>query len=134
MVGGCAVTRLSVCLTLTLLLPLLSTCPQISMSFNQEELEQWALAAKQKEDDNLALEKYTRADEAKIRDLSLALEKLTLALAEKRRELEREATETQARQVELDKTAEDFRQLHSERQELVKQWQVRASPCLCLCI
>jgi hypothetical protein len=104
------------------------------MSFNQEELEQWALAAKQKEDDNLALEKYTRADEAKIRDLSLALEKLTLALAEKRRELEREATETQARQVELDKTAEDFRQLHLERQELVKQWQVRASPCLCLCV
>ncbi len=40
-----------------------------------------------------------------------------------KRDLEREATETQAKQVELDKTAEDFRQMHRERQDLVRQWQ-----------
>jgi hypothetical protein len=31
--------------------------PQITMSFNQEELDQWATAAKQKEEDSLALAK-----------------------------------------------------------------------------
>ena len=35
------------------------------------------LAAKQKEDDNLALQKYTRADEVKIKELNLTIEKLT---------------------------------------------------------
>lgn len=42
---------------------------KLQMNWNQEELEQWALAAKQKEEDNLALQKYTRADDAKIKEL-----------------------------------------------------------------
>ena len=33
------------------------------MNWNQEELEQWALAARQKEEDNLTLEKYRHADD-----------------------------------------------------------------------
>ena len=53
------------------------------MSFNQEELDQWTTAAKQKEEDSFALAKYTKADETKIRDLTLALEKLTMTLAER---------------------------------------------------
>ena len=32
-----------------------------------------------------------------------------------------EVTETQAAQIELDKTAEQFRALHEERQHLIKQ-------------
>ena len=31
-------------------------------------------------------------------------------------------TETQATQIELDKTAQDFKQLHHERQQLLDQW------------
>ena len=37
--------------------------------------------------------------------------------------LEREVTETQAKQIELEKTAEEYRALHAERQDLVRQWQ-----------
>lgn len=43
------------------------------MNWNQEELEQWALAAKQKEEDNQALQKFTRADEAKVQCLTWAI-------------------------------------------------------------
>ena len=43
------------------------------MNWNQEELEQWALAARQKEEDNLTLEKYRRSDEAKIKELTLQI-------------------------------------------------------------
>ena len=93
------------------------------MNWNQEELEQWALAAAQKEEDNLALLKYTRADEAKIKELNLNLEKLTNSLDDRKRALEDEVTETQAKQIELDKTAEDFKALHLERQNLVAQWE-----------
>ena len=45
---------------------------------NQEELEQWALAQKQKEDDNRALEMYKRKDEQKIKEISLAVQRLTI--------------------------------------------------------
>ena len=51
---------------------------KLEMNWNQEELEQWALAARQKEEDNLTLEKYKRADEIKIKELNLAIEKLTV--------------------------------------------------------
>ena len=53
------------------------------MNWNQEELEQWALAARQKEEDNLTLEKFRRADEAKIKELTLQIEKLTIEVARK---------------------------------------------------
>ena len=85
---------------------------KLLMNWNQEELEQWALASRQKEEDNLALEKYKRADEARVKELNLHIEKLTSKVNRKKNELEVEVTETQAAQIQLDKTAEDFRQLH----------------------
>ena len=96
---------------------------KLQMNWNQEEIEQWALAAKQKEEDNMALAKYSRADNVKIKEMNLHLEKLTKIAAQRNTELENEVTETQTAQIELDKTAEDFKQLHSERQELVLQWE-----------
>lgn len=65
--------------------------------------------------------RYTRSDEQAIRDLLREQERLTGAANAKRRELEREATETSAKQVELDKCAEEFRALHEERKELISR-------------
>ncbi|KAL4133358.1 hypothetical protein PRIC2_003676 [Phytophthora ramorum] len=96
---------------------------KLQMNWNQDEMEQWAVAARQKEEDAMALERYRRADEARIKELTLALEKLTQQLARAKREVDDEATETQAKQIELDKTAEEFRSLHAERAKLVAQWQ-----------
>mmetsp|Transcript_34211 Transcript_34211/g.88356 ORF Transcript_34211/g.88356 Transcript_34211/m.88356 type:complete len:922 (-) Transcript_34211:296-3061(-) len=96
---------------------------KVQMNLNQEEIEQWALAAKQKEEDSMALEKYRKADDAKLKDLNLAIEKLAKEVQRKKHELESEITETQAAQIELDKTAEDFRSTHKDRQELVRQWE-----------
>ena len=39
---------------------------KLLMNWNQEELEQWALAQRQKEEDNAALEKYKHKDAAKV--------------------------------------------------------------------
>ena len=95
---------------------------KLQMNWNQEELEQWALAAKQKDEDNLALERYTRADESKIKALALQIEKLTKLDLQKKMDLDDERTDAAARQIELDRTAKEFRTLHSERQQLVQQW------------
>ncbi|CAB1119455.1 unnamed protein product [Ectocarpus sp. CCAP 1310/34] len=96
---------------------------KLQMNWNQEELEQWALAAKQKEEDNLALQKYARADDVKIKDLSLQVERLSKSVVARRAELQSLEAESSAKQVELDNTAADFRRLHAERQDLVRQWQ-----------
>ncbi|KAJ9515479.1 hypothetical protein QJQ45_016481 [Haematococcus lacustris] len=95
---------------------------KLLMNWNQEELEQWALAQKQKEEDNAALEKYRHQDAAKVKELQLALDKMSRAVVAKKEELEGEVLETQAAQIQLDKAAEDFRKLHTERQELIRQW------------
>ena len=96
---------------------------KMQMNWNQEDLDQWAIAARQKEEDNLALQKYTRADEIKIKELSLQIEQLNKELLQKRNTLENEVTDTQAKQMELDRIADEFRQVHKERQALVTQWQ-----------
>jgi len=96
---------------------------KLAMNYNQEELEQWSLAAKQKEEDNLALEKYRRQDEIKVKELNLEIEKLTTMLTRKQNALDQEITETQAAQIELDKTAEEFKRHHEERHKLYQQWE-----------
>ena len=95
---------------------------KLEMNWNQEELEQWALATRQKEEDHLTLEKYRRADETKIKSLNLEIEKLTIIVSKKGSELEKEVTETQAAQIELDKTAQEFKRLHQEWHELYLNW------------
>jgi chromosome segregation ATPase len=95
---------------------------KMQMDWNQEELEQWAVAAKQKDDDNLTLQKYARADELKIKELNLRIEHLTKDLIIEKSKLHDEATETMAKQTELDRIAIEFRDMHAERQSLVAQW------------
>ena len=51
------------------------------------------------------------------------MERLTDEAKQKRRVLEHETTETLTAQIELDKTAEDFRKSHQDRQELIEQWE-----------
>jgi len=93
-----------------------------SMNWNQEELEQWATAAAQKEDDNFALQRYVHADEDRVKELVMTLESLTFVAAQKRTELDNEITETHTRQVELDRTAQFFKLRHAERNRLVAEW------------
>eukprot|EP00656_Telonema_subtile_P032711 TRINITY_DN3595_c0_g2_i4.p1 TRINITY_DN3595_c0_g2~~TRINITY_DN3595_c0_g2_i4.p1 ORF type:complete len:874 (+),score=323.80 TRINITY_DN3595_c0_g2_i4:92-2713(+) len=96
---------------------------KVQLNWDQEALENWVLTSKQKEEDNVALERYAKADAMKINDKALQIERLTLANNEKKKLLDEEVTETQAAQIELDKTAEQFRALHEERQHLIKQWE-----------
>jgi chromosome segregation ATPase len=94
-----------------------------AMNFNEEELEQWDAARRQKEDDGSALARYQKADQAAITHLLPQVEKLEAAIQARRRELENEITDTRAAQIELDKTAGDFKALHEERHGLLQQWE-----------
>lgn len=92
------------------------------LNWNQEELEQWATAATKKEEESLALQKYTLADELKIKELTLTIEDLTKLSVEKKTLLENEVTETKSNQTELEKLAERFKNRHDERRQLIQQW------------
>jgi UDP-glucose:O-linked fucose beta-1,3-glucosyltransferase len=50
------------------------------------------------------------------------MERLTEENNGKRKVLDHETTQTLTAQIELDKTAEDFRKAHQERQEIIQQW------------
>lgn len=96
---------------------------KMQMNWNQEELEQWAVASKQKEDDFLTIEKYKRADEFRIKELNLQMVVLTKEALALKAKLDDEVSDTLAKQTELDRVATDFKNAHKERQECVERWQ-----------
>ncbi len=51
------------------------------------------------------------------------MDSLQEKLAKKKRLLDNEMIETTTAQIELDKTAEDFRRAHEEREGLINQWE-----------
>jgi hypothetical protein len=90
-------------------------CVQVLMNWSQEELEQWTATQRQKEEDNAAIERYRAQDSVKIKELDLAIERMNRSVASKRAELEKEVTETQSAQMQLQKAADDFARLHKVR-------------------
>ncbi|XP_029422058.1 coiled-coil domain-containing protein 39 isoform X3 [Nannospalax galili] len=93
------------------------------MNWDQQALEAWLEESAHKDSDALTFQKYSKQDDNKIRALTLQLERLTLECNEKRKALDSELTETVSAQLELDKASQDFRKIHYERRELIRQWE-----------
>ncbi|XP_071608694.1 coiled-coil domain-containing protein 39 [Heliangelus exortis] len=93
------------------------------MNCDEEVLESWIKETKRKDNDTITIQKYALQDEGKLGALTLQVEKLAMQANQKRRALDNELTETITAQIELDKTAEDFRRVHQERQEVIRQWE-----------
>ncbi|NXS88201.1 CCD39 protein, partial [Erpornis zantholeuca] len=93
------------------------------MSCDEELLESWIKELNRTDNDAIAIQKYAQQDEGKLGALTLQIEKLTVQANQKRRALDNELTETMTAQMELDRAAEDFRRVHQERQEVIRQWE-----------
>uniref|UniRef100_A0A8C3X187 Coiled-coil domain-containing protein 39 n=1 Tax=Catagonus wagneri TaxID=51154 RepID=A0A8C3X187_9CETA len=93
------------------------------MNWDQQALEAWLEESAHKDSDAFTLQKYAQQDDNKIRALTLQLERLTMECNQRRKVLDNELAETLSAQLELDKAAQDFRKIHNERQELIKQWE-----------
>ena len=73
------------------------------MNWNQQELSEWLEKARAVEEDAQALEKYSRADEAKIKEISLQTDRLVVEAAKAKKLLDQELTETHVNQIALEK-------------------------------
>ncbi|NXO12327.1 CCD39 protein, partial [Oriolus oriolus] len=93
------------------------------MNCDEELLESWIKELNRTDNDATAIQKYAQQDEGKLGALTLQIEKLTMQANQKRRALDNELTETMTAQMELDRAAEDFRRVHQERQEVIRQWE-----------
>nr|XP_014341535.1 PREDICTED: coiled-coil domain-containing protein 39 isoform X2 [Latimeria chalumnae] len=93
------------------------------LNWDQQALEAWLEESARKDEDTFTIQKYAQEDDGKIRALSQQLERMTNEANQKRKTLDAKLTETIMVQIELDKIAEDFRRAHSERQELIRQWE-----------
>ncbi|CAF0859941.1 unnamed protein product [Brachionus calyciflorus] len=93
------------------------------MKWDQQALEAWLEESAQKDEDALTLKKYAKEDEAKIKELTLKIEKLIEQSNKLKKNVDDENLNTITLQVELDKTAEEFRKTHRDRQELIRQWE-----------
>lgn len=93
------------------------------MNWNEAEMKEWLEQARVREEDAEVLERYARTDEAKIKELMLESEKLTAEAKEKKRQLDREITETHAHEMGLDKVGALFKEVHKERAELLELWE-----------
>jgi len=93
------------------------------MKWDQQALEAWLEESAQKDEDALTLKKYAKEDEAKIKELTLKLEKLVEEAQKQKKLVDEETLETITVQIELDKTAEEFRKTHKDRQDLIRQWE-----------
>nr|XP_048720815.1 coiled-coil domain-containing protein 39 isoform X2 [Caretta caretta] len=93
------------------------------MNWDQQALEAWLEESAHKDNDAVTIQKYAQEDDGKLRVLTQQIEKMTMEANQKHKILDNELTETISAQMELDKAAEDFRRVHHERQELIRQWE-----------
>jgi UDP-glucose:O-linked fucose beta-1,3-glucosyltransferase len=93
------------------------------MKWGEKQLQEWLQAAQEREDDADVLQKYTLVDEAKVKELTLAIGKLTDGSQRDQALLDKEVTETHSHELGLDKVSIIFRQLHSEKRQLIDRWE-----------
>jgi UDP-glucose:O-linked fucose beta-1,3-glucosyltransferase len=93
------------------------------LKLGKEELDVWLHVQVEKEEDNIALLNYTKEDDAKIKELTLQIEKYMKDVQKKKNVLSSEITETKVSQIELENATNSFKQLYQERQNLLESWE-----------
>ena len=93
------------------------------LQITKAEWSNWQKAHQDKEEDHLALEKYTMDDARRITDLTIKVQRLTHDIAKRKQLLNQQMTISQLNKIELENTTETYKTLNKERQELLTKWE-----------
>ncbi|GFR92728.1 coiled-coil domain-containing protein 39 [Elysia marginata] len=96
------------------------------MNWDQQALEAWLEESARKDEDAMTIQKYTRQDESKIKELSLRMEKLMHEAMNKKNQLDNEMTNTLTSQLNtlkrtVDRTAMDLETARSNVANLKRE-------------
>ena len=67
--------------------------------------------------------RYTRADESRVKELRLQLEKITLESQRQKHLLDQEVMNTKSHELGLDKIAELYKEAHATRNGIIESWE-----------
>lgn len=93
------------------------------MKWDEEQLAEWLENARLREEDAEVIRKYEQADVARVKELTLELERLNTAVERAERQLDAEVTNTRSHRLGLDKVSLLFKDAHKERTEVIEQWE-----------
>lgn len=96
---------------------------QQQMQWDEEQLAEWLENARLREEDAEVIRKYEQADETRVKELTLELQRLNTAVLKAERHLESEVTNTRSHRLGLDKVSRLFKGAHKERTDLIAQWE-----------
>ncbi|CAG0917375.1 unnamed protein product [Notodromas monacha] len=93
------------------------------LKWDEDTYKSWSEKLAQKHEDNLNLVKYAEFDEARIKDLSLKLEKLSVEAEGFRIRVEEAASEKSAQEAKFKKTQKELLNLQAQKTELSEKWE-----------
>ena len=94
-----------------------------TLNWTEEELQQWVKASKSKLDDEAALDKYRKSDDARIKDLRRKLEVASESKAKKTEALANVISETKTLQLELDGVSDQLKEAAAARASDLAEWE-----------
>mmetsp|Transcript_3101 Transcript_3101/g.7434 ORF Transcript_3101/g.7434 Transcript_3101/m.7434 type:complete len:977 (+) Transcript_3101:228-3158(+) len=93
------------------------------LEWDEQQMKEWLENAKVREEDTEVLRKYQRADEGRVKELTLELDRLNQEAIRKERQLEVEVTNTRSHRLGLDKVSLLFKEAHNQRVDTIAQWE-----------
>ena len=96
---------------------------QSDMNWSNEQLLQWSLASKQKEEDRQMMAEFGRLDQLKVRELRKKVEEVVGAVEAAKAELERVETESAELLMSSEQLSKEYKAAYDKKMRVIAEWE-----------